>query len=145
MTSVNESWLGKTIEYERLSGKEQESYNASKLSAIMSEYGYLECARINGDKWGADLLFYRASDADVKKVQLKGRATFSKHYTGKDLYVAYPDTDGWYMYPHDELVAAAHPASSWSKTLSWMSEEGGYSWNVTPMWLKKLLNSWKIS
>ena len=145
MTSVNKSWLGKTIEYESLSGKEQESYNASKLSAIMSEYGYLECARINGDKWGADLLFYRASDADVKKVQLKGRVTFSKHYTGKQLYIAYPDIDGWYMYPHDDLVDQAGSLSSWQETMSWFRPDGGYSWNVTPMWLKNILEPWKIS
>ena len=142
---MNESWLGKTIEYETLSGKEQESYNASKLSAVMSDYGYLECARINGDKWGADLLFYRAADADVKKVQLKGRVTFSKHYAGKDLYVAYPDVDGWYMYPHDSLVEQASKFSSWTETMSWFRPDGGYSWGAAPKWLIKLLKPWKIS
>ena len=115
------------------------------LISIMAEYGYLECAKINADKWGADLLFYRTSDSDVKKVQLKGRATFSKHYVGKDLYIAYPDSDGWHMYPHDELVETASSVSSWSKTLSWTSDEGGYSWNVTPAWLREILAPWQIS
>ena len=141
----NDKWLGPHVTYETLSNKEQESYNAAKLISVMADYGYLECAKINGDKWGADLLFYRTSDTDVKKVQLKGRATFSKHYMGKNLFIAFPDDDGWYMYPHDALVDKAHDVSSWSKTLSWTSDNGGYSWNVTPMWLKDLLEPWKIS
>ena len=76
----NDKWLGPHVTYETLSNKEQESYNAAKLISVMADYGYLECAKINGDKWGADLLFYRTSDTDVKKVQLKGRASFSKLY-----------------------------------------------------------------
>jgi hypothetical protein len=138
-------WLGEKADYKDLSGKEKESFNSAKLAAIMADYGYLECARINGDKWGADLLFYRASDADVKKVQLKGRVTFSKNYMRKDLYIAYPDADGWYMYPHDELVDQASAFSSWHETMSWFRPDGGFSWNVTPMWLQKLLRPWKIT
>ena len=82
------SWLGQRVTYSSLGSKEQESYNTSKLISAMAEYGYLECMKINGDKWGADLLFYRSSDSDVKKVQLKGRATFCKHYTGCLLYTS---------------------------------------------------------
>ena len=138
-------WLGNLICYTDLDGKGQESYNSSKLVSIMADYGYLESAKINNDKWGADLLFYRASDTDVKKVQLKGRATFSKHYMGKDLYIAFPDTDVWYMYPHDKVVELARPNRSWSQTLSWLSPDGGYSWNVTPLWLRQILRPWIIS
>lgn len=138
-------WLGDLVSYERLGNKGQESYNSSKLISIMADYGYLECAKINNDKWGADLLFYRASDADIKKVQLKGRATFSKHYMNKDLYIAYPDQKGWYMYPHDKVVAIAKPNQSWPQTLSWSSPDGGYSWNVTPRWLRDILSPWQIS
>ena len=145
MKDTSICWLGNKISYSEISNKEQESYNSAKLGAVMAEYGYLESARINGDKWGADLLFYRASDTDVKKVQLKGRVTFSKQYTGKDLYIAYPDIDGWYMYPHDDLVAQASSFSSWQETMSWFRPDGGYSWNRTPVWLKKLLRPWKIS
>ena len=142
---IDNSWLGKPVVYKDLVGKEQEAYNATKLAAIMANYGYLESTKISGDKWGADLLFYRSSDTDVKKVQLKGRVTFNRHYIGKNLHIAFPDEDGWYVYPHDTLVDEAQSISSWSKTLSWTSESGGYSWNSPPAWLKKLLKPWKIS
>ena len=144
-TAINDCWLGNLLSYADLDSKGQESYNSSKLVSIMADYGYLESAKINNDKWGADLIFYRSSDADVKKVQLKGRATFSKHYMGKDLYIAFPDTDAWYLYPHDKIVELAIPGRSWHQTLSWLSPNGGYSWNVTPLWLQKILCPWIIS
>ena len=143
--SKHDCWLGELVSYQDLGNKGQESYNSSKLISIMADYGYLESAKINNDKWGADLLFYRASDSDVKKVQLKGRVTFSKHYMNKDLYIAYPDKHAWYMYPHDEIVRLARPNHTWSQTLSWLSPEGGYSWNVTPAWLLDILSPWAIS
>ncbi len=139
------SWLGPNVAYKSLGNKEQESYNTAKLISVMAEYGYLECAKINGDKWGADLLFYRSTDSDVKKVQLKGRATFGKNYMGKDLHVAFKGTDGWYLYPHDQLVEKASSFSSWQNTLSWSKADGGYSWNSPPAWLKSILKEWKIS
>ena len=139
------SWLGKRVTYSSLGSKEQESYNTSKLISAMAEYGYLECMKINGDKWGADLLFYRSSDSDVKKVQLKGRATFSKHYIGKDLYVAFPGafSGEWYLYNHDELVQQCIFKSTWTQSSSWC-KSGGYSWNEPPKWLKAELQRWKI-
>ena len=138
-------WLGSIVSYDEMESKGQESYNSAKLISIMAEYGYLECAKISDDKWGADMLFYRPNDADVKKVQLKGRATFCKHYLEKDIYIAYPDTNGWYLYPHDETVEIAKQNTTWSQTLSWMSDSGGYSWHTTPMWLQKILSPWQIS
>tara|TARA_Y100000593_G_scaffold75202_1_gene138690 strand:+ start:704 stop:1162 length:459 start_codon:yes stop_codon:yes gene_type:complete len=140
---MKKCWLGNAVLYDDLSGKEKESYNAAKLAALMSDYGYLESFKINGDKWGADLLFYRASDSDVKKVQLKGRATFDKNYVGKDLYIAFPmPGDVWCIYPHDVVMRQAS-GKKWKNTMSWTGV-GGYSWNIPPVWLVNILRPWMI-
>ena len=143
---MSKCWLGSEIEYENLSNKEQESFNSVHLMREMSKWGYLDSTKINGDKHGADLLFYRAQDADVKKIQLKGRATFDKKYEGKNLYVAFQDKrkNEWYVYPHDVIVNQAIHTSSWALSKSW-KEEGGYSWNNIPAWLEDILKPWKIT
>ena len=142
----SECWLGNEIKYDNLSNKEQESYNAVHLMKEMSRWGYLESSKINGDKHGADLLFYRAKDGDVKKVQLKGRVTFDKKYKDKDLFIAFQDKrkDRWYVYPHDVVVKQAMVMSSWALSKSW-TEEGGYSWKPVPAWLVDILEPWKIT
>ena len=145
MKERQSSWLGQQIVYTELGGKEQESYNAAQLISMMAQYGYLESAKINGDKWGPDLLFYRSSDADVKKVQLKGRATFAKHYMGKDIHIAFPLDGHWYMYPHDEMAKACEGKASWIGTESWKSPTGGYSWGNPPRWMRDELEQWRIT
>tara|TARA_B100000131_G_scaffold27433_1_gene26036 strand:- start:1967 stop:2404 length:438 start_codon:yes stop_codon:yes gene_type:complete len=138
-------WLGPKIKYHQLGHKEKESFNAAHLMAVMAKWGYLEASRINGDKHGADLLFYRSSDGNVMKVQLKGRVTLDKKYTGKELYIAFPSKreNCWYVYPHDAMMNQSLGKSSWFRTKSW-KEEGGYSWNKAPRWLAGLLSPWKI-
>lgn len=142
---MTKTWLGKKVEYKDLGSKEQESYNAAKLMTLMAEYGYLEACKVNGDKWGADLLFYRSSDSDVKKVQLKGRATFAKHYIGKNIHIAFPHKGGWYVYPHDEAIGDCEGKSTWIGTESWDSPTGGYSWGNPPKWMLSELEKWRIS
>lgn len=145
MNSSN-CWLGDEILYDSLSNKEQESYNSVHLMKEMSRWGYLESTKINGDKHGADLLFYRAKDADVKKIQLKGRATFDKKYKGKNLYIAFQDKrkNSWYVYPHDVVVQQSLYLSTWAQSQSW-EEKGSYSWNSVPQWLAEILEQWKIT
>ena len=142
---MRKCWLGKRVKYHTLGHKEKESFNTARLISIMSTWGYLEATRINGDKHGADLLFYRASDGDVKKIQLKGRASIDRKYEGKDLYIAYPvkKQGCWYIYPHDEVMNLSLKQSSWHKTKSWR-EGGGYSWRTPPKWLSKILKPWKV-
>ena len=142
---MNECWLGKKVKYHNLGHKEKESYNSAHLMSIMAKWGYLEASKINGDKHGADLLFYRSSDGDVMSIQLKGRVTLDKKYLGKNLYIAYPvKREGcWYVYPHDIVMKQSLGSSSWFKTKSW-EEKGGYSWRSPPKWLVKLLEPWKI-
>jgi len=142
---MNNCWLGQKVQYDFLSPKEQESFNTVHLMTTMAKWGYLESTRINGDKHGADLLFYRAKDSDVKKIQLKGRPTFDKKYQGKNLYIAFQEkkSGDWYVYPHDDIIKKAQYISSWALSKSWQ-EMGAYSWNTLPLWLSEILEEWKI-
>ena len=142
---MSDCWLGSKVKYHKLGHKEKESFNSAALISIMAKWGYLEASRINGDKHGADLLFYRSSDADVMKIQLKGRVTLDEKYSGKNLYIAFPvKREGcWYIYPHDVIMRQAWGKSSWFKTKSW-KESGGYSWRKPPTWLSSLLEPWKV-
>lgn len=124
--------------YDTLSSKEKESYNTAKLISEMAEYGYLEHMRVNGDKHGADIIFYRSSDCSVLKVQLKGRLTFKKSYIGKELCVAFPirqnNKTSWYLYDHDELLNVVLEQSNIASTSSWL-ENGSYSWPKIPQFV----------
>lgn len=137
--------LGKAVRYEQLSGKEQESFNAAHLKSLMATWGYLEAFVVNGDKHGADLLFYRSSDGNVLKVQLKGRPTIHKEYANKDIYVAYEDkvTRTWYVYNHDDVMEEILALGKCVGTDSW-DIKGSWSWPTPPLWLKNILESWVV-
>jgi len=143
---INQCWLGKSIEYGNLSGKEQESFNSAKLKSIMANWGYLEAFNVNGDKWGADLLFYRSSDGNVLKVQLKGRPVLNRHYCEKEVYVAFEDknTCKWYVYPHDKVMNDILSTGRLVGTKSW-DLKGGWSWSYCPPWLEKILEPWEVT
>tara|TARA_R110000851_G_scaffold13767_1_gene47026 strand:+ start:211 stop:648 length:438 start_codon:yes stop_codon:yes gene_type:complete len=139
-------WLGDQVVYDELGGKEKESYNSARLKAIMAKWGYLEAFNVNGDKWGADLLFYRSSDGDVLKVQLKGRATVDKHYENKDIYIAFEDKilGKWFLYAHDDVMNQILHTDRLVGTESW-DVNGGWSWNKSPIWLLEILKEWEIT
>lgn len=142
---MSSCWLGPKVQYKSLSGKEKESYNTAKLKSTMADWGYLEAFTINGDKHGADLLFYRSTDGDVMKVQLKGRPTLSKSYTGKGIYVAFQDkgTGKWFMYNHDEILGTVLDLGKLEGTVSW-EQAGSWSWSSTPDWLQTVLAKWAV-
>ena len=140
------SWLGERVNYSELSGKEQESFNSAKLKSIMTNWGYLESFTVNGDKWGPDIIFYRSSDGNILKVQLKGRPVLDKHYCGKDIHVAFEDktTSTWYVYSHDEVLDNVIHAGKLAGTKSW-DIHGAWSWSYIPVWLSVILEKWIIT
>ena len=144
-TEQSSSCLGAPVQYDALSSKEQEAYNAAHLMGVMACRGYLESFKINGDKHGADLLFYRSSDTHVLKVQLKGRPTLGKEYEGKDLHIAYPDrkNDCWYIYPHDVVMQATLDLGKMAGTVSW-EIAGLYSWGGPPKWMGDILSPYRV-
>ena len=111
----------KKASYSKLNNKQKENYNYHKLASLLASYGF-NCLWLNDDVHGADLLAL-SSKGDVYKVQLKSRLTFNKKYMKKDLYVAYPSDDGFYVYPHDEALKLF--IKRFKKTSSW-NDKGGY-------------------
>jgi hypothetical protein len=73
---------------------------------------------------GVDFILQRESDGKLHKVQLKGRWTIDKKYEGRDIWMAFPIADDWYLVPHDEMVKSAEPGVL--ESLSW-TKDGLYS------------------
>ena len=113
------------INYKKLNPRQQENYNYQKLSAALADYGFVTL-RLSSDWRGADLIAQHTDDVTFLKIQLKGRLTFCEYYIGKDLHIAFPLDDDWYVYPHDELLEKVHKINGLKDTLSW-TEKGVYS------------------
>ena len=75
------------VDYRELNGKQQEIYNFQKVAARFADYGF-NCIKLDDDWMGADFLAYHKDGTQTLRVQLKGRLTISKRYTGKDLYLS---------------------------------------------------------
>jgi len=117
------------VAYEDLNSAQQENYNYHKVSARLADFGYTTI-RLYDDFGGADFIAKHADDSRLHKVQLKGRLTFAKKYERRDsdeqIYVAFPDGNDWYVYPHDDVLDRfMHELSIIADTLSW-SERGSY-------------------
>ena len=120
MTNEYEELMNsKTFEkatYSNLPAKQKENYNFHKLSSLLASFGF-NCIWLNDDVKGADFLALSAK-SDVFKIQLKSRLTFDKKYIGKDLYLAFPSDDGFYVYLHDEalklFIGRYETTSSWN-------------------------------
>jgi hypothetical protein len=74
---------------------------------------------------GVDFILYREEDGLTHKVQLKGRWIIDKKYIGRDIWVAFPNGDDWYLVPHDEMVQQGE-AQGFTLTSSWI-DRGAYS------------------
>lgn len=108
--------------YSKLNSKQKENYNFHRLASLLASFGF-NCIWLNDDVHGADLLAL-STKGDVFKVQLKGRLTFDKKYLNKNLYMAFPDNGGFYIYPHD--LALKSFIKRFEQTTSW-NEKGQYS------------------
>ena len=106
----------KKATYSNLNAKQKENYNFHRLSSLLASFGF-NCIWLNDDVHGADFLAI-STKGDVFKIQLKSRLTFDKKYIGKDLYLAFPFDDGFYVYLHDEalklFIGRYETTSSWN-------------------------------
>lgn len=104
-----------------------EVINRQRLTAIALERGYNAFNPVFDG--GIDFILYRedgaGGPADLRKVQLKGRWYIDKKYLGRDIWIAFPEGDEWYLAPHDELVRIGDQAG-FTETKSW-AEGGAYS------------------
>jgi len=123
----------KFIRYEDLSARQQESYNYQMASAVLANYGFTTI-RLSDDWQGADFIAQHIDGKTFLKIQLKGRASFDKKYSGRDIYICFCEKDNWYLYPHDEVLELLLKSSNIGESDFWKKK--GY-WNF-PYLTKKL-------
>ena len=103
-----------------LSGDAIEVINRNRLVSIALEQGYNAYLPVYDS--GVDLVLHREADGDTKLVQQKSRWTIDKKYIGRNIWIAFPENDQWYLVPHDELIVLGERHTS---TDSW--QRGSYS------------------
>jgi hypothetical protein len=131
------------ITYRDLNARQKENYNFYKLAAVLAEYGFVSL-RLCDDWQGADLIAQHIDGETFLKVQLKSRLTFKAKYRGKQLFIAFPEGEEWYLYPHDELLDRIFTDTDIIEdTVSWR-DRGGYSIGKLSSEMRNLLECYKI-
>ena len=111
--------------YDELNAKQKEIYNFQKVAGLLAEYGY-NCLKLSDDWQGADFLAYHKDGTQTLKVQLKAHINIKRNYMCKDLYLAFPVRDDWYLILHDDLVCIVGENTKWLNSPSWKNK-GEYS------------------
>jgi hypothetical protein len=101
----------------------REVINRNALVTVALDQGYNAFLPVYDG--GVDFILYREEDGDVRKVQLKGRWYIDRKYIGRDIWIAFPSRERWYVAPHDELVRMGEQAG-FTSSKSWI-EGGAYS------------------
>jgi hypothetical protein len=70
-------------------------------------------------------------------------SSFDKKYRDRDLYICFPHPSGWYLYPHDAVLAQILAAGVLEGTDSWDSH-GAYSFPKLSKRLKVLLEPFRL-
>jgi hypothetical protein len=128
------------VMYKHLSAPQQESYNFQKVSAVLADYGFATI-RLSDDWQGADFIAQHYDGDLFFRIQLKGRLSFDKKYSGKEIKVVFPYKGNWYIYDHDDLLLVAFSHGIVEKTKSWI-ENGSYTF---PSISKKLLSAEELT
>jgi len=115
----------KKISYSTLTARQKELFNFQKIAATLADYGF-NCIKLADDWQGADFLAYHVNGITTLKVQLKSRVTIGKKYSAKDLWIAFPHKDHWYLIAHDLLVEKVGKHTNWLSSPSW-KDMNGYS------------------
>lgn len=131
----------KKVSYADLNARQQESYNFQLLSGVLAEYGFVTI-RLSDDWNGADFLAQHNSGSTLR-VQLKGRLTFAKAYSGKELWVAFRSGTQWFLFPHDQILEQALSLTNIANTKSW-SIGGKYTFPTIPGSLKQALSEYQL-
>ena len=131
------------IDYMELNSKQKEIYNFQKLSSVLADYGF-NCIKLTDDWQGADFLAYHKDGQNTLRVQLKSRLTINKKYQGKEIYIAFPFKNAWYVIKHENLLELVEEVSpSWFQSVSWL-EHGGYASGSPAKALIQLLEPYKL-
>jgi len=133
------------VKYEKLTARQQETYNFQKVSAVLADYGY-KTIRLSEDWESADFIAYHNDGKTFLKVQLKGRLTLDTKYMDKEIYICFRCDGEWYIYPHDAALRWGIAESKIGKQLWEMASDGtpvpgSYTWIYPPKhWLAWLEN-----
>ncbi len=130
------------INYNDLRPKQKEIYNFQKVAAILADYGF-NCIKLADDWQGADFLAYHKDSDRTLKAQLKGRVTIDKKYQNKDIWMAFPINEYWYLVEHSKLLEKVAAHTNWLNTPSWI-DKNGYSSNAPSKSLVEALKEYKL-
>ena len=130
------------VNYKSLNAKQQELYNFHRLAGRLADFGYYSI-KLSDDWQGADFLAVHFNGEDSLKVQLKGRLTFNRKYQGKDIHIAFPHNEDFFVFPHDELLDQVLMLKNIGNTKDWI-ENGHYSWPSTPKWALDMMQQYRI-
>jgi len=128
------------IKYKDLNSKQKERYNFQKIAGILADYGF-SSIKLDDDWQGADFIANHIDGETFLKVQLKGRLTFDKKYENKNIFIAFPYENDWYLLDHDEVLELVK--ESIKNTSSW-KDRGIYSWRSISRETKQLIEKYKV-
>jgi len=111
------------VSYDNLNSKQKELFNFQKIAATLADYGF-NCIKLADDWQGADFLAYHINGATTLKVQLKSRLTIDQKYCKKDIWMAFPHKNFWYLIEHDRLVEKVREKTDWLNSSSWIDKHG---------------------
>ena len=130
------------INYKELTARQKENYNFQKISGVLAEYGFVTL-RLTDDWENADFIAQNIDGETLLKVQLKARLTFQQKYIGKSLFIAFPEEEEWYLYPHDEVLDRISEISGLKYSNAW-KKSGIRHFKKIPIKYKDLLREYRI-
>lgn len=131
------------VRYGDLNSRQQENYNFQKVAGRLADYGF-NCLRLTDDWQGADFIACHMDGETFLKVQLKGRLTIDRKYTGKEIYIAFLWGEDCYVYPHDEFLAGLIERGALKEESNLWQERGIRSWPRPPAWAVQMLSDYRI-
>ena len=131
------------IKYPRLSPRQQENYNYTKVASALAEYGF-QTIKLSDDWQTADFIAQHIDKKTFLKVQLKSKLCISKKYTNKDLWICFREKNHFYLYPHAEVMEHILSNYNVGNTESW-KKNGIYYWPSLPKKISNFLKQYKFS
>jgi hypothetical protein len=133
------------IKYRELNPKQKERYNFQKLAGILADYGF-SSIKLDDDWQSADFIAQHIDGSTFLKVQLKSRLELNKKYLGKNIYIAFPHANKWYLLNHDEGLEIFLDVfkEGMAITPSWV-DNGFYTWGKPSKQILDMLAPYELS
>lgn len=127
----------KKIAYDKLNARQREQFNFQKIAATLADYGF-NCIKLSDDWQGADFLAYHVDGTTTLRVQLKSRVAIMQKYCGKNIWMAFPHDEVWYLIEHDRLVEKVGANTTWLTSSAWLDGHEYKSKSINPELLASL-------